>query len=188
MQSRAPLLVIVSGAPASGKTTLATRFAADLGLLLIGKDALKEAISEAIGVPGDVAASSRLGSAAYSALFTLARETLAAGEGVVIESNFRRRTSEAEFRPLLRLGDARLIHCRARADVMAFRYRDRGSQGRRHAAHRDDERSSDVTADLESGAYEPPDLSVPTMVVSTDDGLVPAYGEIVAFAARATTR
>ena len=184
MQSSAPLLVIVSGAPGSGKTTLATRLADDLALLLIAKDPLKEAICDAIGAPADVAASSRLGRAAYSALFTLARETLRAGEGIVVESNFRRGVSEPEFRGLIGVGDARLVHCTAERDVIARRYRERTGESARHPAHRDDERASDVATDVEIGAYEPLDLQIPTIVVRTDDGLVPGYGDIAAFAGR----
>src|SRR5919106_3014004 len=184
MQSRRPLLVVVSGAPASGKTTLATRLAGDLRLLFIGKDALKEAICDAIGPPADVAASMRAGSAAYSAAFTLTRETLAAGDGVVLESNFRRGLSEAELAPVAALGDARLIHCMASHGVVASRYRERNAAGLRHPAHRDDERASDLALDLESGRFEPLQLGIPTMVVATDDDLSPQYDAILEFAGR----
>ena len=182
MQSRPPLLVVVSGAPASGKTTLAARLAKDLRLLLIGKDALKEAICDATGPPDDVAASMRAGSAAYAAAFTLTRETLAAGQGVVLESNFRRGVSELELEPVLAFGDARLIHCTAEREVIATRYRERNAAGLRHAAHRDDERAADLGVELESGRFEPLELDIPTMVVATDSGLSPGYGAIVEFA------
>ena len=42
MQSTQPLLVIVSGAPGTGKTTLARRFVVDLELRLLSKDQIKE--------------------------------------------------------------------------------------------------------------------------------------------------
>jgi predicted kinase len=184
MQSRPPLLVVVSGAPASGRTTLATRLADDLRLLFVGKDALKEAICNAIGPPSDVAASMRAGSAAYAAAFTLARETLAAGRGVVLESNFRRGLSESELQPVVAVGDARLIHCSARREVIATRYRERSTAGLRHPAHRDDERARDLASDLGSGRFEPLELGIPTMVVATDDGLTPEYDAILAFAGR----
>jgi predicted kinase len=185
MQSRPPLLVVVSGAPASGKTTLATRLADDLRLLFIGKDALKEAICDAIGLPADVAASMRAGSAAFSAAFTLARETLAAGHGVVLEGNFRRGVAEPELAPVVAVGDACLIHCAAKGDVVASRYRERSAAGFRHPAHRDDERAPALDADLESGRFLPLELGIPVMVVATDDGLQPEYHAILEFAAHA---
>jgi predicted kinase len=185
MQSRPPLLVVVSGAPASGKTTLAMRLAEDLRLLLIGKDALKEAICDAVGLPIDVAGSMRAGSAAYSAAFTLARETIAAGHGVVLESNFRRGVAEPALAPLVAMGDARLIHCTASPEVVATRYRARSAAGLRHAAHLDDARAPALSADIESGRFEPLALGVPVLVVTTDDGLEPDYDSILAFAGRA---
>jgi hypothetical protein len=153
-----------------------------LGLVLIGKDALKEAICDAIGMPADVAASTRAGSAAYSAAFTLARETIAAGHGVMLESNFRRGVAEVELAPLVAMADARLIHCWASTDVVASRYRERFAAGLRHEAHLDDKRAPGLDADLASGRFEPLALGVPVLVVATDDGLDPGYDAILAFA------
>ena len=42
-----PLLVLVSGSPGSGKTTLARRLAGDLAMPLVGKDTIKEALGNA---------------------------------------------------------------------------------------------------------------------------------------------
>lgn len=44
-------LVLVTGAPGAGKTTLAGPLAAALGLPLIGKDVVKETLYDALPVP-----------------------------------------------------------------------------------------------------------------------------------------
>jgi predicted kinase len=43
--------VVVSGSPASGKTTLARAIASELNLPLIAKDAIKEALMSVLPVP-----------------------------------------------------------------------------------------------------------------------------------------
>lgn len=69
--------VVVSGASGSGKTTLAPLLAAELGLPLISKDTIKEALANVLGL-GDIEWSRRLGAAAFEALFALAAQAPAA--------------------------------------------------------------------------------------------------------------
>ena len=79
-------LVDVSGAPGSGKTSLAVPLAAELGYALLTKDRIKETLHDAFGAPGpDRAWSRRLGGAAMELLWALAADAPA----VVIEANFR---------------------------------------------------------------------------------------------------
>jgi predicted kinase len=82
-----PLLVVVTGAPGPGKTTVAQALAAELELPLVTKDDVKEALFDALGT-GDREWSRRLGRAAYDVLFVMARRLLEAGTSCVLESNF----------------------------------------------------------------------------------------------------
>ena len=177
-----PLLVVVSGAPGSGKTTLAGRISEELRLPLLAKDRIKEALGDALGMPPDVSGSERLGRAAYAAMFALAAETLVAGQGVIVESNFRRGSSEREIRGIgARPDNVRLVHCSAAPGVVTDRYRSRFAAGKRHPVHLDEARVDALEEDLASGRYEPIALGCPTLVVDTTAGYHPDLDAIVAF-------
>jgi predicted kinase len=83
-------VVLVSGAPGAGKTSLAAPLAAELGFALVGKDRIKETLHDALGAPeSGLAWSRRLGAAAMEVLWALAADAPA----VVIEANFRPRNA-----------------------------------------------------------------------------------------------
>lgn len=65
--------VLVGGWPGSGKTTLSSALAAELGIPHLSKDVVKEALMDAAGAPADVEASRRLGRAAVFALLGAAK-------------------------------------------------------------------------------------------------------------------
>jgi predicted kinase len=111
--------VYVSGAPGSGKTSLAVPLAAELGYTLLVKDRIKETLHDAFGAPTpDRAWSRRLGGAAMELLWTLA----AAAPAVVIEANFRPR-SEYERAKLTGLAARPVeVHCACPPELALQRY------------------------------------------------------------------
>jgi predicted kinase len=143
-----PLLVVVTGMPCSGKTTVAEGLAARLALPLIAKDEIKESLYETLGAD-DVAASGRLGTAAYGLIFGLARTMLASGVSLIVEANFFRK----QERDFALLPDHRLaqIHCEAPLAVVLERYANRS----RHAGHHDAEKIKELPPRFESGAHAP---------------------------------
>ena len=105
-----PRLVIVSGAPASGKTTLAARLAETLMLPLIVRDELKEVLYDTLGAP-DRPASRRLGAPAFELLYHVAERLLDASVGAVLEAHFVLEYSQARLTPLIARARAVVIHC-----------------------------------------------------------------------------
>jgi predicted kinase len=146
-----PLLVVVTGPPASGKTTVAEALARELGLPLVAKDAIKEPLFDALGI-GDREWSRALGRAAFELLFARVAAELRAGRPVIAEANFEVDTAPSAFAalPPFRLVQ---IHCSAPAEVLVSRFRARA--GTRHAGHLDGEIVEEVRAAIASGRHDP---------------------------------
>lgn len=153
-----PLFVVVSGPPASGKSTLAPPLAAELHLPLIAKDTIKDALMSVLPVP-DVDASRQIGRAAVRAMLAIAA---ASPPGAVIESNFYRSAAREDLRRLP--GSIVELFCRCDPSVAADRYRARA--GTRHAGHFDAVRTSEELWNDEVG--EPVAGGWPLLEVDTN--------------------
>jgi predicted kinase len=155
----APLVVVVTGPPAAGKTTVARGLASRLRLPLIAKDTIKEALFDGLGT-GDLAWSQRLGEATYVVMLGLAEESIAAGASFVLEANFIR-GGEAGLAAL----PARFVqvHCYAPLEVLLERYRARN----RHPGHVDSQRIEALQQAVESGRHAPLDLPGETIQLDT---------------------
>jgi predicted kinase len=125
------VFVVVSGPPASGKTTLARAIAPAVGLPLIAKDTIKEALMAVLPVP-DVAASRVVGRASVAALLAVAAQS----GGAVLESVWHRSYAADDLRRLP--GNVVEVFCRCDPRIAARRYALRADS--REAGHFDAER------------------------------------------------
>ena len=153
-----PLLIVVTGAPGSGKSTIAQDLASELGLPLLAKDDVKEALFDTLGV-GDRDWSRRLGGATYEILFGVARRFLESGVSCILESNFSR--SE----PLRSLPPSRAVQifCTAPAEVVLDRYARRA----RHPGHLDDDIVGELGQRLAHDEWKPLDLGGTIIEIDT---------------------
>lgn len=174
-----PALIVICGAPATGKTTLARRLAEVLRLPLLEKDVIKESLAEVL-VPPDRAASRQIGAASTTLLYDLAFGMLQRGTSVMIECNFDRQFAEADLCRMKQVSRPLIVQCEADRDTIVWRYRKRHATGSRHAAHFDLDALPDLLAGLDVGAYNLNDLGYPGVRVRTNDGYQPALHGISA--------
>jgi predicted kinase len=132
-----PTLIVVTGAPGSGKSTVAVPLARRLGIALIAKDDVKEALWEHVG-PGDRDRFLEYGRASYPLMLFIARMSLVAGGSAVVEANFTPDWAAEELSQLQRETPFRFVQvlCVADAETCLARYRERAASGRRHPMHR----------------------------------------------------
>jgi predicted kinase len=156
-----PVVVVVQGPPAAGKTTVARELAALLHLPLIAKDTIKEALFDELGT-GDLAWSARLGAATYLVLGALVEESAGTGASLVLEGNFVRGSElEAQLAAL----PTRIVqvHCSAPLELLLERYASRG----RHPGHLDNERIDALREAVESRKHDPLELPGETIRIDT---------------------
>ena len=177
----APPLLLVSGAPASGKSVLARRLSVRRGLPLLARDAYKEVLFDTLGSP-DRARSHELGIASYALLYASIGWLLDAGVGAVVDCNFHRGASEPLLEPLVPRARAVLLHCETTREERDRRHVERYLRGERHPGHHDSVMPPEVQANVDAGIFDPLDLlPLATLRINTTDGYRPGWTRIDGF-------
>ena len=168
-QTRRPLVLIITGPPASGKSSLGHQLAPKLRLPLLSKDLIKETLFDHLGW-SDRHWSARLGSASMALLCRSAAALLEVGQSVALEANFYDEWDTPELRKLAEASGCRFFQvvCTASAATLAKRYRHRIAAGERHPGHTESEPLEEVLARLFNGRWEALALEGPVLTVNTE--------------------
>jgi predicted kinase len=154
-------IIVVSGIPGSGKTTLATSLGAAMGLSLISKDVIKESLMDTLGT-GDNEWARTLSWAAHRVMYRLVDDLVG---DVILEAHFHAGTAEQELQSL---GEKLIqLYCRCPLDIAWQRYRIRRDDPDRHPGHLPEHQDETATAGWRARRPRPLGLDAPLLEVDT---------------------
>lgn len=170
-----PWVIVFTGLPGTGKTTLSKQVSASLGIPLIAKDAIKEIMYDTIGW-SDKAFSGKLAQATFGIMEYVIEEQLRAGNAIIVEANYAPHLASKRFQQWQEQYRCVItqVVCRTELTVLANRYFTRQQSGQRHAGHVDNNSTvEDYLVDferrVEAGEDQP--LAVPgeVKIIDTTD-------------------
>jgi len=163
-----PLLIIISGLPGTGKTTISKRIAKELSLPLINRDEIKEALFDTLGIK-DREWSKKLGVASYKILYQIIDSFLQANRTIIIESNFKPEFDDKRFLDLQKIYKFESIQiiCKTDGEILFERFKKRSESGERHPGHVDDQNYDEFKEILLQGKYQALNLGSDTLDIDT---------------------
>lgn len=185
-EPRRPTLIIVSGPPGAGKSTIGLRIATEFRLPLMSKDAIKESLFDTLGWDGREW-SKRVGMASLELLYDFVEEQLQVDRSVIAESNFYREFDAPKLSAIQSRQDCSLleVYCTAANSTLMARYVARVESGERHPGHVDSLIYHEVREKLEAGAWSPLNVDGNVHLVDTNDMATVDYDALFAAIAAA---
>jgi predicted kinase len=172
-----PTLVVVSGPPASGKTTLAHALAQAIPCPAVCRDEIKEGMVHADGRDFQAGPGDPLTVRTVPVFFEVLRVLVAAGVTVVAEAAFQDSLWRQGIEPLAERVRLRIIHCTVE-DTVA---RERLNRMRPAHADRSPAALKALAGERPFQGFERISIPAPSIVVETTDGYAPAFPEILEF-------
>jgi predicted kinase len=171
-----PTLIVVSGPPGSGKTTLAHTIAAAVGCPAVCRDEIKEGFVHA-SLGAAPSPDDDLNLRTLATFFDVLRLLLTAGVTVVAEAAYQDKLWRPGLDSLPHLATVRIIRCTVDGAVARARMARRLEDNLRRAAHDDRAYLRKHTTD----SFGWITLAAPTLRVDTSDGYRPQLPEVLAF-------
>jgi predicted kinase len=177
-----PLLIVVTGRPGSGKTTLAHAVARAVRCPAICRDEVKEGFVNTtgqLGQPGD-----ETDRTVYDVFFDTLTLLLTRRITLIAEAAFQHHLWAPKLEPLRPIARIRIIICNVDPHLARARHvaRNAADPAREHFHHDRAMQTDPEGGELPIGRYDPPHLDVPTLTVDTSDRYRPPFESIVSFA------
>jgi len=177
-----PLLVVVTGRPASGKTTLAHILSKEIKCPLLSRDELKEGYVNTLDIEH-----CRLDNSAawhiYNSFFEAIDLLISKDISVIVEAAFQDKLWKPKLSQLSDKAEIKIIICNTSPDIAKARFAGRLlSDPDRNKYHGDKFLNSVKGPDrLMAEHYAPVNIAAPTLEVDTTENYNPGLGEIIGF-------
>jgi predicted kinase len=166
-------IIIFTGLPGTGKTTLSRLVADAVGVPLVAKDDIKEIMYNSIGW-SDKAFSAKLARATFEIMDYVTEQHLKNGASIILESNYSPVLASEDFQNWQKKYGCSIVQivCQTDVDVLAHRYFERQHTDR-HPGHLDSDTAEGYRAGylkrIENGDDQPLTVDGPTRIVDTTD-------------------
>jgi predicted kinase len=182
-------LILVTGYPATGKTSLAKAISTKLQIPLFTKDGIKEILFDTLGYEKDREELKIYSHAAYGIMFSHLDEELKAQRHCILESNFTEKSTPYIKEVVAKNLNSFVVQiiCFANPATTVQRFFDRQANGDRHKGHRDDLEDREKFTALVSNGPIVLDLDGPKIFVDTTRFQAVSYVKIIHDLAKYTT-
>lgn len=165
-----PLLIIVTGAPCTGKTKLAGEVSLNTGIPCFSRDAFKEILFNSLGTD-DRKWSKKLGLASYNLLFFVLNQFVQSKKSIMVESNFDSNRAKPDFLKIESIGEFNILQIvlMSDADIIMKRFLKRAISGERHPGHVDETNIDELKIILTERDFGAIDLESEVIIIDTND-------------------
>jgi predicted kinase len=175
-----PLLLVVTGSPASGKSTLARLLAHKINCPLIARGELKEGLINTLNLAHNQLDRS-VDLHVYDTFFEAIELLISKKISIVVEAAFQDKLWKPKLLSLLQQATIKIIICKTDPALLKARFANRLSDNPdREKFHGDESLHAEQLASMIDN-YQPVKMEVPTLQVDTKHSYDPAIEEIINF-------
>ncbi len=181
-------LIIITGLPGTGKTTLGKKLAEEFRLPFICKDDIKELLFDSLGWK-DREWSKKIGGVSYDILYFITESLLRAEKSLIVETNFNPKFAEKRFLDLKKKYDFTpfQIRCITDGEILFDRFTKRTNSDNRHPGHIDAGSLDEWRPILLQGKIEAMDIGGEIFDIDTSDFNKVNFKELVSAVKSATS-